>query len=134
MHGFAGTLAASRHAPRIRREGYLAGDERSRWMAGARVFAYPSLYEGFGLPPLEAMALGTPVVASSASSLPEVVGEAGLLPDPADTAAIAAALERAHDDEEFRRRASAAGPARAATFTWASAARKMRVLFEEALS
>ncbi len=57
--------------------------KRSRWMAGARVFAYPSLYEGFGLPPLEAMALGTPVVASSASSLPEVVGDAGLLPDPA---------------------------------------------------
>ncbi len=62
--------------------GYLAGDERARWMAGARVFAYPSLYEGFGLPPLEAMALGTPVVASSAASLPEVLGDAGLLPDP----------------------------------------------------
>ena len=134
LHGFAGTLAASRHAPRIRCEGYLAGGERSRWMAGARIFAYPSLYEGFGLPPLEAMSLGTPVVASSASSLPEVVGEAGLLPDPTDTAAIAAALERAHDDEEFRRRAAADGPARAATFTWASAARKMRVLFEEALA
>jgi glycosyltransferase involved in cell wall biosynthesis len=127
-------LAASRHAARIRPAGYLAGDERARWMAGARVFAYPSLYEGFGLPPLEAMALGTPVVASSASSLPEVVGDAGLLPDPEDVGAIARALERAEDDEAFRRAAAVRGPARAAFFTWSSAARKMRALFEEALS
>ena len=103
-------------------------------MTGARVFAYPSLYEGFGLPPLEAMALGTPVVASSASSLPEVVGDAGLLPDPADVDAIARALERAHDDEAFRREAAVRGPARAARFTWTEAARKMRALFEEALA
>jgi glycosyltransferase involved in cell wall biosynthesis len=134
LPGLGEKLRASRHAARIRPEGYLAGAERSRWMAGARVFAYPSLYEGFGLPPLEAMALGTPVVASSASSLPEVVGDTGLLPDPEDTAAIAAALERAQDDEAFRLRAAAEGPARAARFTWASAARKMRALFEEALS
>jgi alpha-1,3-rhamnosyl/mannosyltransferase len=103
-------------------------------MAGARVFAFPSLYEGFGLPPLEAMALGTPVVASSASSLPEVVGDAGLLPDPEDVGAIVRALERAQDDETFRRAAAAKGPARAAAFTWTSAARKMRTLFEEALA
>ena len=134
LRGFGERLRASRHASRIRPAGYLGGGERSRWMAGARVFAYPSLYEGFGLPPLEAMALGTPVVASSASSLPEVVGDAGLLPDPRDVGAIARALERAEDDEAFRRAASARGPARAAAFTWASAARKMRTLFEEALS
>ncbi len=134
LPGLGERLRSSRHAARIRPAGYLAGGERSRWMAGARVFAYPSLYEGFGLPPLEAMALGTPVVASSASSLPEVVGDAGLLPDPGDAAAIAAAIERAHDDEAFRGWAAAKGPARAATFTWASAARKMRALFEEALS
>ena len=134
LDGFGDALRASRHAPRIRPAGYLAGDERARWMAGARVFAYPSLYEGFGLPPLEAMALGTPVVASSASSLPEVVGDAGLLPDPWDVAAIARALERAHDDETFRRDAAARGPARAARFTWDEAARKTRALFEEALA
>jgi glycosyltransferase involved in cell wall biosynthesis len=133
LHGFAGRLAASRHAGRIRPAGYLAGDDRARWMAGARVFAYPSLYEGFGFPPLEAMALGTPVVASSASSLPEVVGDAGLLPDPEDATAIAQAIERAHDDEKFRRAAAVKGPERAARFTWAGAARKMRTLFEEAL-
>ena len=112
LPGLGERLRASRHAARIRPAGYLAGAERSRWMAGARVFAYPSLYEGFGLPPLEAMALGTPVVASSASSLPEVVGDAGLLPDPENTAAIAAALEHAHDDEAFRLWAAAKGPAR----------------------
>lgn len=134
LSGFGRRLGASRHAARIRTAGYLEGDERGRWMAGARVFAYPSLYEGFGLPPLEAMALGTPVVASSASSLPEVVGDTGLMPDPEDADAIAKALERAQDDEAFRREAAVKGPARAATFTWASAARKMRTLFEEALS
>ena len=134
MRGFAGCLAASRHGGRIRTAGYLVGDDRARWMAGARVFAYPSLYEGFGLPPLEAMALGTPVVASSASSLPEVVGDAGLLPDPEDAAAIAQAIEQAHDDEGFRRAAAVKGPERAARFTWAGAARKMRMLFEEAIS
>jgi glycosyltransferase involved in cell wall biosynthesis len=134
LEGLDTRLGASPHAARIRLTGYLAGADRARWMAGARVFAYPSLYEGFGLPPLEAMALGTPVVASSASSMPEVVGDAGLLPDPTDAAEIARAIERAHDDEEFRREAAVKGPARAATFTWASAARKMRTLFEEALS
>jgi glycosyltransferase involved in cell wall biosynthesis len=132
--GLGARLGASRHAERIRPAGYLAGEERGRWMAGARVFAYPSLYEGFGLPPLEAMALGTPVVASSASSLPEVVGDAGLLPDPRDVDAIVRALERAQDDEAFRRAAATKGPARAAAFTWSSAARKMRTLFEEALA
>ena len=134
LAGLGERLRASRHATRIRPAGYLAGDERARWMAGARVFAYPSLYEGFGLPPLEAMALGTPVVASSASSLPEVVGDAGLLPDPADVEAIIRALERAHDDVAFRCEAAVRGPARAARFTWSEAARKMRSLFEEALA
>jgi glycosyltransferase involved in cell wall biosynthesis len=134
LSGLGARLAASRHASRIRCVGYLAGDARARWMAAARVFAYPSLYEGFGLPPLEAMALGTPVVASSSSSLPEVVGDAGLLPDPEDAGAIARAVARAHDDEAFRQTAASEGPRRAARFTWAEAARKMRALFEEALA
>lgn len=134
LSGFGARLGASRHAARIRRAGYLDTDARARWMSGARVFAYPSLYEGFGLPPLEAMALGTPVVGSSASSLPEVLGDVALLPDAEDVGAIARALERAEDDEAFRRAACAEGPKRAATFTWASAARRMRALFDEALA
>ena len=79
------------------------------------------------------MAQGTPVVGSSASSLPEVMGDAGLLPDPTSVPEIARALERAHDDDAFRRRAAVEGPAARARFTWAAAAAKMRVLFEEAL-
>ncbi len=134
MKGFAESLALSRHASRIALAGYLGDGERALWLEHARVFAYPSLYEGFGLPPLEAMSYGTPAVGSSASSLPEVMGEAGLLPDPTSVSSIASALERAHDDEDFRRRARVEGPARAAGFTWDAAARKMRVLFEEALA
>ncbi len=134
MEEFTERVARSRHAARVTRVGYLGAGERARWLAGARVFAYPSLYEGFGLPPLEAMAQGTPVVGSSASSLPEVMGDAGLLPDPASVPDIAAALEKAQDDEDFRRRAAAEGPRRARSFTWAAAAAKTRALFEEALS
>ena len=94
--------------------------------AGATVFVMPSLYEGFGLTPLEAMACGAPVICSNASSLPEVMGDAGLLPDPASVPDIAAALEKAHDDADFRRRAAEEGPRRARTFTWAAAAVKTR--------
>jgi glycosyltransferase involved in cell wall biosynthesis len=133
MEEFTERVAHSRHAERVARAGYLGPGERARWLANARVFAYPSLYEGFGFPPLEAMAQGTPVVGSSASSLPEVMGDTGLLPDPASVPDIAAALEKAHDDADFRRRAAAEGPRRAGTFTWAAAATKTRALFEEAL-
>ncbi|MDL2716903.1 MAG: glycosyltransferase family 1 protein [Acidobacteriota bacterium] len=134
MGGFAEEVARSRHGHRVTLSGYLGAGERARWLRDARVFAYPSLYEGFGLPPLEAMAQGTPVVGSSASSLPEVMGDAGLLPDPTSVPDIAEALERANDDEAFRRCAAVEGPRRAARFTWAAAAAKMRALFEEALA
>ena len=86
--------------------------------AGARVFAYPSLYEGFGLPVLEAMASGTAVITATVSSLPEVVGSAALLIDPEDTAALSAALLHALQDDAWHQQASAAGLARAATFSW----------------
>jgi alpha-1,3-rhamnosyl/mannosyltransferase len=79
---------------------------------------YPSEYEGFGLPPLEALACGTPVVASNRSSLPEVVGEAGVLVDPTDTAAMADAMQRVLEDERLQSRLSKAGPEQARSFTW----------------
>jgi glycosyltransferase involved in cell wall biosynthesis len=91
---------------------------------GALIFAYPSLYEGFGLPPLEAMACGVPVVASNAASLPEVVGGAGVLIDPADTQALAAALASLLGDAERRADLSARGLARADRFSWQRAARE----------
>jgi glycosyltransferase involved in cell wall biosynthesis len=84
--------------------------------------AYPSLYEGFGLPVLEAMAHGVPVLAGDRSSLPEVAGDAALLVDPLDRSAIAAGLLRLAGDQALRRRLAAAGPRRAAGFSWRATA------------
>lgn len=132
MPGFEQRLARSRHAARIALLGWVPSGRAAALLRGARLLAYPSLYEGFGLPALEAMAEGIPVVASSSSSLPEVVGDVGLLPDPLDPGAIAEAIERANDDETFRREALRRGPERARLFTWEAAARATRALFAEA--
>ena len=86
--------------------------------AGARLFVYPSIYEGFGLPVLEAMASGTAVITSNVSSLPEVAGGAAQLIDPEDTAALTAALARTLQDSAWRQQARSAGLARAAQFSW----------------
>jgi glycosyltransferase involved in cell wall biosynthesis len=134
MPGFGERLARSRHAGRVARPGWVAPGRATALLRGARLLAYPSLYEGFGLPALEAMGEGIPVVASSSSSLPEVVGDVGLLPDPLDTGAIAAAIERANDDEAFRAEARRRGPLRARLFTWEAAAEATRSLFAEALA
>jgi glycosyltransferase involved in cell wall biosynthesis len=88
----------------------------------ATALAHPAWYEGFGLTPLEAMACGTPVVVSSASSLPEVVGEAGLLVDPADVEGWTAALERVWSDADLRADLRARGLQRASELTWNRAA------------
>jgi glycosyltransferase involved in cell wall biosynthesis len=108
-------IAASSHRDRIRREGWV-GDVAGL-MAGASVFAYPSLYEGFGLPPLEAMAAGVPVVAASAGAVPEVVGPAAVLVAPGDVEALAGALERVLTVQDLRRQLVAAGRDRAARFS-----------------
>ena len=133
MRGFSARVASSGHARRIRRLGWVTPPKALALLSGARLLAYPSLYEGFGFPPLEAMAAGTVVVASSSSSLPEVLGDAALLPDPEDSSAIAAALEKAEGDEEWRRDARARGLARAAELSWTRAARATRRVFESAL-
>ena len=94
--------------------------------------AYPSLYEGFGLPVLEAMAHGTPVLTSDRSSLPEVAGDAALLVDPLDPDAIAAGLVCLVDDRALRERLADAGPRRAARFTWAATAQATWAAYREA--
>ena len=92
--------------------------EQPLWYNAADAFAYPSLYEGFGLPPLEAMACGVPVITSDRASLPEVVGDAGRLVDPERPDALAAALAEVLSDESTRARMRQAGLARARRFTW----------------
>jgi glycosyltransferase involved in cell wall biosynthesis len=101
---------------------------------GTDAFVFLSLYEGFGLPPLEAMACGVPVVSSNAGSLPEVVGNAGILVDPTDEPAIEAALVRVLSDPGLRQDLRARGLRQAARFSWAEAARQTLKVFEFARS
>jgi glycosyltransferase involved in cell wall biosynthesis len=124
----AASVRGARHADRIRRLGWT--DDRNSLIAGARVLAYPSLYEGFGLPPLEAMSLGTPVVATSAGAIPEVVGEAAVLVEPHDVAALAEGLLEALQDTATRDRLVAAGSARVGLFTWARAGEQLAQLYQ----
>ena len=99
--------------------------------SGARVFVYPSLYEGFGLPPLEAMACGTPVITSNTSSLPEVVGDAGVTVSPTDTVALAEALGDLLFDAERRQSLREAGLARARLFSWERAAYRTLTVYRQ---
>jgi glycosyltransferase involved in cell wall biosynthesis len=102
--------------------GYVPDEELPLWYNAAELFVYPSLYEGFGLPPLEAMACGTPVITSNAASLPEVVGEAAVIVDALDADALATAMATLLGDAELRSRLRAAGLARARGFSWRATA------------
>ena len=116
------------------RLGRVADADLPALYRGAAAFVYPSLFEGFGLPVLEAMACGVPVVTSNASSLPEVAGEAALTVPPHDVPALAAAVRAALTDEGLALRLRAAGPIRAAGFTWSGTARGMAEVYREALA
>ncbi len=111
-------IASSGVATRILRPGYVDDATLAALFRRAEVIAYPSLVEGFGMPALEALASGTPLVTTSGSALEEVVGDAALLVPPADPDALARALSTVLDDANVAERLRAAGPARAATFTW----------------
>lgn len=129
VDSFEAACRAARHGDRIVRLGYVGDDDRRGLLAGAQVLAYPSLYEGFGLPPLEAMQVGVPVVASNAGALPEVLGDDALLPDSADVAAIAADLERALADRRLREELRDRGNARVERYRWPKAAERMTRLY-----
>jgi len=114
---------------RIRFLGYVPDIHKPGLYSAARVFAYPSFYEGFGMPPLEAMAAGTPVVASASSSLGEVVGDAGLLIDPYDAGDLREALATLHLDAALRERCIARGRERARAYTWDATAERVESVF-----
>lgn len=98
--------------------GFVPEDELPLWYNAARLFVYPSLYEGFGLPVLEAMACGTPVITSTAASLPEVGGKAAMLVAPQDVGRIAEEMQRLFDDPQRRMEMRAAGRIQASRFSW----------------
>lgn len=103
--------------------GYVAEADKAALLSGALLVAFPSLYEGFGLPALEAMACGVPLLCSNTSSLPEVVGQAALLVDPLDVAGLAAGLARLLADEALRRELVQRGLKQARRFSWEACAR-----------
>ena len=130
--GGAGTFNGHRGQSVVRLD-YLSRSLLSQVVRGAKAVLFPSLYEGFGLPVLEAMTLGTPVVTSLTSSLPEVVGEAGLLVDPYDVEAIVTAMQRLDHDPDLCARLSAAGMAQATRFSVAAYRERLVVLYERAM-
>ncbi len=112
---------------------YVPESDKPALYSSAGALVYPSFYEGFGIPPLEAMACGTPTVVSQATSLGEVVGNAGLLVDPHDIGEIAAAMDALQHDDRLRQTLRERGLARAGSFSWAESARRLDGLFSRLL-
>jgi glycosyltransferase involved in cell wall biosynthesis len=121
-------------AGHVKHLGYVPDEDRERVYAGARVLTLPSLDEGFGLTALEAMAGGIPVVVSNRGSLPEVVGDAGILVDPHDSEEIAQAIERALVDEGWAHAKAEAGLVQARVHTWTEAANVLRTAYSDAVN
>lgn len=126
-----GRIAESPRKADIQLPGYVSREQLARLYARASVFAFPSLDEGFGMPVLEAMAAGVPVLTSNRPALAEVSGEAATLVDPADGAAIVSALQRLTTDEALRRDLIGRGLKRAADFTWENAVAKTWAVYRE---
>lgn len=118
---------------RVKFLGHVPDADLPGLYSGAEAFVFPSLYEGFGLPPLEAMAYGAPVAVSRTSSLPEVVGDAGLYFDPQNPEEIAAQIAKFLDDAGLRKECARRGKERAAQFSWKKAAEQTMAVFGQAL-
>lgn len=112
--------------------GHINDNDLSLLYSAAQVFVYPCLYAGFGLPPLEAMACGTPVISSNNSSIPEVVGDAGILIDPYQVYDIATAMVHVMDDESMQKKMIKKGKKQAKLFSWDNAARETLNIYKEA--
>ena len=119
---------------RIRLVGFVSDEDLPATYAGAAVFVYPSLYEGFGLPPLEAMASGAPVIVSNRSSLPEVVGDAGIQVEALDAEALATRMRELLEDDASRTRLAQAGRERSRQFTWDRCIDQTLAVYGEAIS
>ena len=128
---FAAVLTGMVERGEVRMLGYLRDELLPALYRRALALIYPSLYEGFGLPPIEAMATGCPVLVANVSSLPEVCGDAALYCDPLDVGSITAGMRRLAEDDALRARLAAAGPARAALYTWEVAAAQALAVMRE---
>lgn len=129
---FEAAVESSPVRDRILQPGYVSDSDLSLLLSGAAALAYPSRYEGFGFPPLQAMSAGVPVVATATGSLPEILGDAAVMVKPGDVEELACALGKVLDDREGREALVEAGRARAALFSWDECARQMIELYMDA--
>lgn len=131
LEAIEGLDPALRH--RIILPGYVADEDKAALISGATALLYPSLYEGFGFPVLEANACGTPVICSNTSSLPEVAGEAALLVDPLDVSRLTAAIEQVLIDQSLREALKRKGFENVGRFDWEDMGREILSIFEEVI-
>jgi glycosyltransferase involved in cell wall biosynthesis len=127
-----GTLPPGVPADRVRPLGYVSDDQRRQLYRDASLLVLPSFDEGFGMPVLEAMTIGLPVVASNRGAIPEVAGGAAILVEPDDVEGIGAAIERVLSDEGLRRRMAADGIVRSREYNWDWSARHLAVAYRAA--
>ncbi len=118
----------------VRPIGFVPDEELAALYASAEVLVYPSLYEGFGLPPLEAMSSGTPVIVSDRSTLPEVVGGAGILIDPQDEAALKESLLLLADDRDYWQDRRSMALEQASRFSWARCAQETQAIYRQVVA
>lgn len=128
---YEAAVAVAAHRDRVVRLGYVSARDRTDLLAGATLFAYPSVYEGFGFPPLEAMTVGTAVVATRAGAVPEVCGDAAVLVDVGDVDGLGDAMASLLEDDSARSALVAAGHERVRRFSWRTCAIEMAALYGE---